>query len=341
MGNCECLRGGEEDKHEININFKDKKTYHDDYENTNKGKAKAVNNQFSLIDQDEDEEEDNRKRLQLVSEAKSKDEDDIPIKEDAIEVDEVIEQEPDKNEEEDDYIVTFKKEPQDIISKKKSEVVNIVNKGFNNTQESLKVVEPIQVKIEETKAPNPVLDHSNLDRSNLSGDSDIDDTIFNSAKFSKDIFNLLNAAKLNPSSILDQVKRFQIPKSSKATEESRQEVVNFIESLSNSHKGKSYLWNEKGYSALRPLYQRKSNGENVENNIKELFEGPTVKSHVDSIYEVSGRYDREQTLLCLLLENSSSIRTILHNSTPICSVCSVQSKNKLKTMTCLVLIKKK
>ncbi len=92
---------------------------------------------------------------------------------------------------------------------------------------------------------------------------------------------------------------------------------------------------------MRPLLQKKANGETIDENMIELFAGPQVKANVDSYYTVSGRYNQEQSFLTLLLENSGSIGKLLKEGTPIASVCSVQSKNKLKNVTGLALIKKK
>ena len=354
MGTCECMRR-DEDNNEINITFKDKKNYNDDYDTTNRGKARAVNNQFSLVDQDDEEEDDKRKRLVIVKEENY--EDDIPIRDGIIEVDDVMidivdlntEAKTEEQDNNDDFIVTFKKEAKTTLGKKKGEPISIVNKGFYmNTTESIKQVEQPKTvenqkqKEEESRAPVSVLDHSKLDRSALSGDSDIDETIFNSAKFSKELFALLNSVKTKPKSILEKVKSFIIPKGSPATENNRQEVIDFIESLSDNHKGKSYLWNEKVYSALRPIYQRKANGEIKESiNVQEIIENQSVKGNIDSHFEVTGRFDKEHKLLCLLLEHSKHINKILLDSSTISTICSVQSKNRLKIITCLVLIKKK
>lgn len=345
----------EEDNNEINITFKDKKNYNDDYDTTNQGKARAVNNQFSLVDQDDEEEDDKRKRLVIVKEENY--EDDIPIRDGIVEVDEVIEivdlnteaKTEEQNDDNDEFIVTFKKEAKTTLGKKKGEPISIVNKGFYmNTTESIKQVDQPKItehqkqKEEESKAPVSALDHSKLDRSALSGDSDIDETIFNSAKFSKELFALLNSVKTKPKSILEKVKSFNIPKGSSATEENRKEVIDFIESLSDNHKGKSFLWNEKVYSALRPIYQRKANGEIKESiNVQEIIENQSVKANIDSHYEVTGRFDKEHKLLCLLLEHSNHIHKILLDSSTISTICSVQSKNRLKIITCLILIKKK
>ena len=87
MGNCECLRG-EKDKNEINLTLRD--NTNNDYEQTHKGKAKAVNNKFTVVDNDEDEHP--------------------PVKNSAI----IFNDDLQKVQQEDDFAVTFTKKA-DII----------------------------------------------------------------------------------------------------------------------------------------------------------------------------------------------------------------------------------
>jgi len=356
MGTCECARH-EEDHHEINVTFKDKRTYSEDYDTYNQNKAKAIQNNFTLVDQD-DEEEERRKRLKIVIEAKSKDEDDIPIKDNAFDFNqtETFRQINTIKEEEEEFGVTFSREPTKI-SKKKPEVVTVMKPSYLSTNESTMKnqltapslsdtkhqVTEFKNVINEVKPPEQPHqgDISYLDKSAISGDSDIDDTIFNSAKYSKELFTLLNNIKSAPSNYKDQIRSFIIPKGSKANEDNRNEVMDFIDKLPKNHKGKTYLWNEKAYGVLRPILQRKANGEQVEEDVNKIFENVKVKANIDSYYETVGRYDVKQTLFSLLLENSHSIRRILFDNIQICTICSVQSKNKMKTMSCLVLIKNK
>jgi hypothetical protein len=153
------------------------------------------------------------------------------------------------------------------------------------------------------------------DNRSLSGDSDIDDTIFNSANFSKAVFNLINTARLNPRSIVEGLKRFIIPKNSNANESNREEVLNFIESLPTTYKGKTFLWNEKVYGALRPIYQKKANGENIDDKIADLFEDTKFIQLIEKYFETGGKFDVNQSFYSLLIENSNHIKRILYDNT--------------------------
>jgi len=333
MGNCECLRKPEKEE-EINITFKDKYNHNDDYSKSMKNnKAKQLNNNFSVVEQNDEEEEDKPQHNHKYQESDYRE----------------VEVEDDDNARYTNFSATFrndniqkeveikpKKEEKIEVAVKKEEVINKVNEEpVIEVEEKRKNYNEDNIKYE-MKAPAVVDDNKSL-----SGDSDIDDTIFNSANFSKAVFNLINNTRLHPHSIIDGIKRFIIPKNSRANESNREDVINFLESIPSTYKGKTFLWNEKVYGALRPIYQKKANGENIDDKIADLFEDTKFSQLIEKYFETSGKFDVNQTFYSLLLENSNHIKRILFESTPICSVCSVQSSNKTKTLTCLVLIKKK
>lgn len=328
MGNCECLRKPEKEE-EINITFKDKSNHNDDYSKSIKNnKAKQLNSNFAVVEQNDEEEEEKPHKNYKYQES--------DYKEVEVEADD------DENVRVTNFSATFRNDKlqkevevkpkievevikEDVKTKIKEEIIEIEKKK-NFNEDNTKY---------EMKAP------AAEDNRSLSGDSDIDDTIFNSANFSKAVFNLINTARLNPHSIVEGIKRFTIPKNSNANESNREEVLHFIESLPSTYKGKTFLWNEKVYGALRPIYQKKANGENIDDKIADLFEDTKFIQLIEKYFETGGKFDVNQTFYSLLIENSNHIKRILYESTPICSVCSVQSSNKTKTLTCLILIKKK
>jgi hypothetical protein len=127
MGNCECLRP-EKDQNEINVHFK-ARDFNDDYESTTKGKARAGNNPFSMIDDDEEAAAD-RNKLKSVEEIEDQE---PPVREGTFVAGTEEEHKPFETkeheqenqplpvEEEDDFQVTFKKEAT-LTNKEKAEV---------------------------------------------------------------------------------------------------------------------------------------------------------------------------------------------------------------------------
>jgi hypothetical protein len=107
----------------------------------------------------------------------------------------------------------------------------------------------------------------------------------------------------------------------------------------NHKKGRSYLWNEKGYILLRSIYQRIVNGEEVNETLEEAFASRACQCQIVNHFEVKGKFDPESTFLLLLLENASSARNIISDSAPLASVCTVQGKGR-KVLTSIVLAKK-
>jgi len=308
MGNCECLRAPEQ-QHEITLNMKDK-NYDNDYSMTMKNqKAKAFNDKFAMVDHEEDDKD-----------PKNRSHEDIVIRDSAIIIEDKINDQ--QNEPEDEFGVTFKQNIE----------VHIQNQN--------KAEEKPYVSSNNMVTPPPTHNRtvSTLDKSAY--ESDIDEINFNSSEFSKGIFNLINEFKLNPSSLINKIQSFEIPKSSNATQNDKHHIVKYIQEV-EVKKGKSFLWNEKAYVVMRPILQRKANGESIKENMNEIMAGPSVKANLDSYFSISGKYSQDDTALLLLLEHSKKIHKLLFEPIHIAAVCAVQSKNKMKNEVSLALIKKK
>lgn len=307
MGNCECLRAPDQ-QHEITLNMKDK-NYDNDYSMTMKNqKAKAFNDKFAIVEHEDDD-------------AKNRSHEDIVIRESAIIMEEKVE-EVHNNEPEDEFGVTFKQNNE----------VSIQNQA--------KPEEKTNVNANNAVIPPPTHNRtvSTLDKSAY--ESDIDEINFNSSEFSKNVFNFINELRLNPASLISKIQNFQIPKASSANQNDKDQVINFIQKA-NTKKGKTFLWNEKAYVVMRPILQRKANGESIKEDMTEVLAGPSVKANLDSYFSISGKYSENDTALLLLLEHSKNIQKLLFEPIHIAAVCAVQSKNKMKNEVSLALIKKK
>lgn len=164
---------------------------------------------------------------------------------------------------------------------------------------------------------------------------------FDSSKYSKNFFNLLNSVKVNPKLLQDKLERFLIPKESTAGEYSKKSILEFVSNkIPVNYKGKSFFWNEKGYNLLRSVYQRKVNGEEVNENFESEF---LNKANAVIVHKfiIKGSYDVEDALLVFLLENSDKLNNILLNSSPLVSICSVIGQLTGDILTSIVFAKKK
>lgn len=167
--------------------------------------------------------------------------------------------------------------------------------------------------------------------------------IFDSTSKSKDLFNKLNTLKLKPKDLISKLRQFQIPEKSKATEEDRLISIEYLNTLPQNYKAKSYLWNERVASALRTTCQKKINGEHSDETLEEVASKVTASSQlsITGQYSVNGKYDDEETIILLLiLENSKDVKSILVESGQIGAVCSVLSKSRMKMLNCFVFAKK-
>lgn len=202
MGNCECLRG-EKDTNEINVHIREK-DYNEDYENTTKGKARAGNQPFSMID---DEEEDKNK-LKTVQE---KDEE-PPVKEhtfiyaeDEIKPEDIKveekqpepepepikpepEPEPEKKEpeSEDDFQVTFKKDAT-TNAKQMIETYTVAHAYVHEAEKEPEpqYFEPAKPQVVEERAENPT-NTSYLSDSDIEGSKSLI-FIFSELRFSSNL----------------------------------------------------------------------------------------------------------------------------------------------------------
>lgn len=161
---------------------------------------------------------------------------------------------------------------------------------------------------------------------------------FDSVAISKALFNLLNSVKVNPNSLVDKLQRFDIPSTSSANESDKNTLLATIDTLSKK-KGKTYLWNEKGFNAMKGLYQKQINGEQIDDTIEEAFDRK-AQCVISQQFTVKGKYDTLTTLLLLLLENSAFAKNIIGDSAPLASICSVQGKTR-KVLTAFVFATKK
>lgn len=279
-----------------------------------------------------------------------------PIKEDEINIDKKYksnnsQSEIEKVEKSKKVKYDLKKEPSKMeerlnFEETKVETMKNENKDKRNstqafyeaTKESIKNIIEIQTyeNDEMSKFENNTCNLYNKNRVNLSFDSDLDETIFNSGNYSKSIFQLLNNARSKPISLLNKLNNYDNDKN----QHEKKRIFNFINSLPILYKGKTFLWNEKLYSTMRPLYQKIVDGE-LNGSINQLLEETKYSPVIDSYYETSGNYDVNHMFFTFLYENSHHIKKILYDNIPICSICSVKSRINQNIYTCIILIKKK
>jgi len=112
------------------------------------------------------------------------------------------------------------------------------------------------------------------------------------------------------------------------SEDNLDSVWDTIREVSDTYKGKGFLWNEKGYNALRNLYQDKVDGKEVNEDIPALFVENNVGRAVEHSVSVEGKYSPEETAILLILKNSDNIKSFLSDATPFCAVCYVQGGNE-------------
>lgn len=153
MGNCECLRNNEDSTTEIKHDFQ-LKGYEKDYGSTSKGKAKNINN--FIFDDDEENKQEPKKE-------------EPPVIEDRFHVENKSENS--RRIVENDFAATFKPEENndnfDLKSEPRNNEVNITD---HKEEIVLKPApETNEVKVEEEKV---------LDRSTMSGESDLESKLF-------------------------------------------------------------------------------------------------------------------------------------------------------------------
>lgn len=91
---------------------------------------------------------------------------------------------------------------------------------------------------------------------------------------------------------------------------------------------------------MRAIYQRKVNGETVDDNLEEALLNNANANLVHN-FIVKGNYEVEESLLVFLVENVSHLNDILLNAAPLVSVCSVVGKYSGELLTSIVFAKKK
>lgn len=154
-----------------------------------------------------------------------------------------------------------------------------------------------------------------------------EDDDFDSTQHSKAIFKELNSFKTSLSKLEDKINSISIPSESGVTEENVKEVKEAIALLKQGkYRGKSMLWNEKGYNVLSAHFLRRVKGEKVGYDIKEIYETNNVGKTVEHSVMVRGKYDADVTALMLVLKNSINIKAFLSDLTPYCAVSYVEGK---------------
>lgn len=114
----------------------------------------------------------------------------------------------------------------------------------------------------------------------------------------------------------EKLKNYIIPpNSNNISEENAKEVLSVIEESITGYRGKSFLWNEKGYTTLNSLLSSKLKGELNTNNLQESFEKAKVGKTIDFISLLDGKFEAEDTAILLLLVNSYQFKSFLNSNT--------------------------
>lgn len=135
---------------------------------------------------------------------------------------------------------------------------------------------------------------------------------------------------MNPSIVLQKLENFTVPDRSSISNNAIESLKGIIRGLDTQNKGKTFLWNEKGFVAAIPLVEKKANNYDAEINI-DMFNA------VSNYYLINGKYDAETIVMLLFLENISSVEDIIsNNSVKMAFACSMQSRNKARLLTAIV-----
>mmetsp|Transcript_26430 Transcript_26430/g.27471 ORF Transcript_26430/g.27471 Transcript_26430/m.27471 type:complete len:385 (+) Transcript_26430:21-1175(+) len=156
----------------------------------------------------------------------------------------------------------------------------------------------------------------------------VDEDDFDCQQHSKRIFKNLNSFKTKLINLQNSLVKYDIPNGVGVSEDNLDSVWDTIREVSDTYKGKGFLWNEKGYNALRNLYQDKVDGKEVNEDIPALFVENNVGRAVEHSVSVEGKYSPEETAILLILKNSDNIKSFLSDATPFCAVCYVQGGNE-------------
>jgi len=156
---------------------------------------------------------------------------------------------------------------------------------------------------------------------------DVDDDEFDCQKHSKEIFKYINEYKVNLKKLQEECKNLEIPSESTVTSENVQKIFSFIEELkAKKYRGKSMMWNEKGYNALHDNFIKRIKGEKVSMDFQEVFENANVGKTVEFGVQLKGKYSSKETALLLILKNSSNSSYFFSDFTPYCAVSYVEAK---------------
>lgn len=135
---------------------------------------------------------------------------------------------------------------------------------------------------------------------------------------------------MSPSIVLQKLEDLSTNDRSKFSSNDIEHLKEIIKRYDSQFKGKTFLWNEKGFVAEIPLVEKKVNNNQVELNLDAL-------TGISNYFLVNGKMDAESIIIQLFLENISSVEDILsNNSVKMAFACALQSRNKTKMLTAIV-----